>query len=67
MQSRRRVRILIQEVEKGKSLGGQHISTYILEPEIVYREVKRLIERLENKAMDKQVQSDDAQATHGAT
>ncbi len=67
MQNKRRVRILIQEVEKGKSLGGQHISTYILEPELVYREVKRLIERLENKAMDKTVLSDEAQSTHVAS
>ncbi len=67
MQNKRRVRILIQEVEKGKSLGGQYISTYILEPELVYREVKRLIERLENKAMNKTVLSDEAQSTHVAS
>lgn len=67
MQSKRRVRILIQEVEKGKSFGGDHISTYILDRATVYQEVRKLIERLENKSMDKAAVAASSVGTHGAS
>ncbi len=65
--SKRRVRILIQDVDGTKSLGGTYISTVILDKDTVYKEVKRLVERLENKAMNEKVQAEEAASTHGTS